>query len=209
MISMDEKTLTELLRKYPTTMHGDDGKTVITCVARLSFVHFKEPRRGDNPSSKPMYGCAAILPPAADVSLLRSICEKAWSDRKCVSRTEPKAKPLKKQADNTKWEGFGDEGFYFNCSTINPVDLFNLDMTRAPVDKFYSGCWGRLKIHSYDFDKGLNWGVSLGLQAVQFFADDEKLGGGGNAADGFEAHGNAVNGSRPAQMPATGADSVW
>jgi len=207
---MDERALSELLKKYPTVMHGDDGKTVITCVARLSFVNFKEPRPAQSADGKPRYDCAVLLPAAADLSPLKAACGKAWDESDVKKkRGTPKGSPLKSQAENAeKYDGFDPNGFYFNAATVNPVDLFNIDMTKAPVDKFYSGCWARVKVRAYAFDKNGNWGVSFGLQAVQFFADDEKLGGGGNAADGFEAHGGAVNGSRPAQMPEQ-SSSVW
>jgi hypothetical protein len=196
---MDEKTLSELLKKYPTTAHGDDGKTVITCVARLSFVHFKEPRKQEGSDSKPRYGCAVILPAASDITPLMNAARTAWGERSFKNRDKPRTTPLKKQSEAGEYEGFGEEGFYFNCATVNVPELFNIDMTKAPVDKFYSGCWARVKVRAYAFDKNGNWGVSFGLQGVQFFADDEKLGGGGNAADGFEAA--APAGTGPAKMP--------
>jgi hypothetical protein len=207
---MDDKQLAELLKKYPTTLHGDDGKTVITCVARLSFVHFKEPRKQEGSDQKPRYDCAVILPAASDHTPLMNAARKAWSESEVSKKREkPRATPLKKQSDAGDYEGFGEDGFYFNCATVNVPELFNIDMTKAPVDKFYSGCWARVKVRAYAFDKNGNWGVSFGLQGVQFFADDEKLGGGGNASDGFEAA--APAGSGPAKMPngSAGACAEW
>lgn len=212
---MDEKTLSELLKKYPTITHEADDKryTVITCVARLAFVAFKEPKKGDDPDAKPKYGCAVILPAASSIDPLMNAARKAWAESPIsTKRGKPKHTPLKKQSEMLEqgYDGFGEEGFFFNATTINPVDLFNIDMSRADVTKFYSGCWARVKVRAYAYDRK-SWGVSFGLQGVQFFADDEKFGGGGNASDGFEAA--APAGSGPAKMPngaaAGGMSAEW
>jgi hypothetical protein len=199
--NMDDKTLNDLVAKYPCVTYADDekGYTVITCVARLGFVNFKEAKKGK-------YSCAIILPASADVSPLMAAAKKCWAEGKVAAvRKTPKITPLKAQSELAdKYAGFGAEGYFINASTKEVPKLFNVDMTPADVTRFKSGDYARVKVRAYEFDKEGNWGVSFGLQAVQFFAEGEALGGGGDAAGGFEAA-KLPPGSGTAKMPLNGA----
>jgi len=212
---MDQKTLDGWIKQYPTAVLSDDGLTVITTVALISFCHFDKPYQQKGSTKEPRYQCAVILPPNSDVSALDGAARKAWQDGP-LHKQAPKSKPLKDQKamKDKGYKGFNDTGVYFNCDTKNPVDLFGVEsdgngsVKRIPVDQAYSGMWARVKVRADFFDVGGNNGVKFWLQSVQKIADGEKLGG-GNAADGYEAA--APAGHAPAQMPAqsNGASAVW
>jgi hypothetical protein len=51
-------------------------------------------------------------------------------------------------------------------------------------DEVYSGCYARLGINFYIFDKKSN-GIAAGLNSIQKIADGDKLAGGGNAESDF------------------------
>jgi hypothetical protein len=210
---MDQKTLADFMTKFPCAVLPDDeGQTAISCVVRLAFVHVAEKHRPKDSNNEPTYNLVGLLPAGADTSALKQIALTAWNKSPYAkTRGNPKFLPVKPQAANAeKYEGFGMGELYFDAKTKNAVKVFDAQMKDLPVDAIYSGCWARVKVRAYAYDKAGNWGVGFGLQAVQKIADDEKFAGGGNASDGFEAIG-APAGSGPAKMPAqsNGASALW
>lgn len=209
---MDQKTLSDLMTKYPCAVLSDEeGQTAISCVVRLAFVHVAEKHRPKDSTAEPTYNLCALLPAGADTSALKQIAMAAWNKSPSAkTRGAPKFLPVKPQAANAeKYEGFGMGELYFDAKTKNPVKIFDAQMKDLPVDAIYSGCWARVKVRAYAYDKAGNWGVGFGLQAIQKIADDEKFAGGGNASDGFEAV-NAPAGNGAAKMPqSNGASALW
>lgn len=210
---MDQKTLEDLVRKYPCSVQTDDeGQTAITCVVRLAFVHVAEKHRPKDSTNEPTYNLVGLIPAGVDTSALKQIVMAAWEKSAFAkTRGKPKFVPVKSQAERAdKYEGFGMGEIYFDAKTKNTVPCFDAQMNPLPVDQIYSGCWARVKVRSYAYDKAGNWGVGFGLQAVQKIADDDKFAGGGNATDGFEPV-NAPKGNGPAAMPAqtNGAAALW
>lgn len=209
---MDANTLSDLQRRYPSAVHGEDGLTVITTVARLSFVNFEKPHTPKGSSKEPRYSCAVILPADADLTILTNAQRTAWANSRIVGT--PKHVALKPQASMGKYEGFADKGAFFNCETKNPVTVIGADgkTDNSPeaAKRFYSGCWARVKVFAQAYDQAGNQGVKFWLQAVQFIADDKKLGG--DASGGFgEASGAGVSkgsASGPAKAPAADAFSA-
>lgn len=209
---MDPKTLETLLRQYPCTVLPQDteGLTAITCVVRLQFVHVEKAHKPKDSNNEPYYSVAGMIPAGADTTALQTIAAKAWNDSPfSKSRGAPKFVPVKKQAALAdKYDGFGMGEIYFDCKTKNAVSVYGPDMKPLPVDQLYAGCWARVKVRAYAYDKAGNWGVGFGLQSIQKIADDTKFAGGGDAADGFEAV-NAPAGSGPAKMPASNGAVLW
>jgi len=214
---MDQKTLEDLVRKYPCFVlpEDDEGRTAITCPVQLQFVWLEKMRTNkDDPNAKPRYTLAGIIPSFADTSALDQIAQKAWVNGPHVSkRGKPKSKPLKPQSQNAeKYEGFGNDGVYFDAATINAVEIYDANMQKVPADQVKPGHYARIKIRAYSFDKNGNWGVSFGLQSLQLVDTSEvfAVSNSGRASDGFEAM-NAPKGNGPAQMPAqsNGASTFW
>lgn len=212
---MDQKTLEDLVKKYPCAVLSQDaeGVTAITCPVRLQFVWLEKPRENkDNPNAKPMYQLSGIVPAFADITALKQIARKAWEIRDCKGRDTPKHIPLKEQSKlHGEYDGFGPEGVYFDAKTINVVECFDANMKKIPVDMIKAGYWARIKIRAKAYDKNGNWGVLFGLQGLQLIAEDKVFSSQGNASDGFEAI-NAPAGTAPAAMPngsANGASSLW
>lgn len=211
---MDQKTLEDLVRKYPCALLPGDaaGITAITCPVRLQFVWLENARTDqNNPGKKPSYQCSGIIPAFADITPLTQIAMNCWqASKESKVRGTAKHKPLKEQKNNAgKYDGFGEQGFYFDAKTTNPVDVFGPDMVKIPVDRIKGGYWARLKLRAYSYDKNGNWGVGFGLQAVQLIAEDEVFSSAGPSSDGFEAV-SAPAGNAPAAMPqSNGVSAVW
>lgn len=79
------------------------------------------------------------------------------------------------------------EGMYFlNASTTIKPQVVDKDV--SPIidrSEFYSGCWGRVSLNFYAFNKDGNKGVGAGLNNLQKLEEGERLGGGSSAADDF------------------------
>jgi hypothetical protein len=56
---------------------------------------------------------------------------------------------------------------------------------------FYAGCFARAEIIAYAYDQAGNKGIGLSLQNVQKLRDGDRLGGRKDAADVFDAVGDA------------------
>lgn len=219
---MDQKTLEDLVRKYPSAVLSTDekGYTVISTVVQLQFVHVETPWAGKNPppGAPAYYQLSGILPPNADVTPFNQAAMKCWQDSPfSKARTGAKHKPLKDQSElNGKYEGFGASGYYFDAKTKNPVDIFGTEtgpdgkLIRVPVDQVRAGNYARIKVRAYAYDKNGNWGVGFGLQSIQLIDTSVTFATGGSRDDGFEAI-NAPKGAGPAQMPAqnNGASAIW
>lgn len=198
---MDAARLAHFLAAYPTISHGSDGMTVITCPARLSFVHFEKPYAKKGSTRDPRYQCVVILPATSNVKPLVDAMGAAWGASPFAKKA-PKYNPVKRQADifAQGYEGFGTEGYFFNCDTKNPPDLFDMAMNPVAASELYSGVWARVKVRASAFDVDGNNGVKFWLQGVQKFADDARFSG-GSASDGFTAVGAAPAGNAPASVP--------
>lgn len=203
---MDDQTLAKLLASYPVQSHGDDGMTVITCPARLSFVHFDKPHAMKGATKDPRFSCLIILPVAANLGPLIAAAQIAWAGSPLRDKA-PKMMPFKKQSEMLAkgYDGFGETGFYINAETKTNPDLFDIAMQSAPADAFYSGVWARVKVRASAYDVSGNNGVKFWLQGVQKFADDTKFSG-GSSADGFSAAGaSAPAGNGAAKAPLSAA----
>jgi hypothetical protein len=210
---MDQKTLDDWVRRYPTSTVGDDGLTAVTTVALISFCHLDKPHAKKGSTREPRYQCAVILPPNSDHSALDNAARTAWQISPWAN-TKPKSKPLKDQKPmkDAGYKGFNDTGFFFNCDTKNPPSIFGIEsdgkgsVAPIPADQTYSGMYARVKVRAEAFSVDGNTGVKFWIQSVQKIADGEKLGG-SNPSDGYEAV-NAPKGNAPASMPQSNGASV-
>lgn len=203
---MDAARLAQLIADHPAVAASDDGMSVITTVCRLSFVHFDKPYAKEGTNREPRFQCVVIIPAESDLKPLITAAGIAWQESP-LAKKQPKSNPIKKQADMLAegYEGFGSTGYFINCDTKTQPSLFDLDIQPVDHSKFYSGVWARVKVRAQAYDVGGNNGVKFWLQSVQKFDDDKKLGGGGNAADGFSRVGAAPAGNGAASAPPSAA----
>jgi hypothetical protein len=166
--------------------------------ARLAFANVVEPRRRDPkpPATEPTYQYETNL--IFPWELTEGECFgaelQAKADELALAtlgnnwRTHPKTfKYFKDQATSVdkkgaRYRGFNATGFYVSASSKDKVPLLKVDGTPiadADADKlFRSGNWV-LPIVGPFLLKGEQNGVSVGLNALIFLAEDEELGGGG------------------------------
>lgn len=187
-------------------MAEKNPKKVITGKVRLSYCHLMEPRQR-NPKEEAKYSTALIIPKSDKVTLkaLRAAEEAAIAEglasRKFTQREvdlgakTQGAKGLSasiikdgdEDADldkNPEYEG----SWYMNVSagTRRPGII---DRQREPItdkSEVYSGCYARVSITAFPYDRDGNKGVSFGLNHVQKLADGEPFGSFTRAEDDFD-----------------------
>jgi len=57
------------------------------------------------------------------------------------------------------------------------------DKSELLEDPFYGGCWAKVNVNAYAYQKDANQGVTFGLNGIMFWADDEAFGGGRPSMD--------------------------
>ena len=155
---------------------------VRTPIARLSFVNFTSPKTntGDDGTERESYGCATLFRPKEDLSLVRMACEKHAKSEKGDKWQKFKKSPLRKQDDKVgEYDGFVEGGWYMNNSSKYKPRCTGRDKEEIELSSFYSGCYARLLLRPYVYERSGNRGTGLGIAAVQFIRDGEPLGGGG------------------------------
>lgn len=168
--------------------------TITTGESRLSYVHVFEPAvpvgGGD-----PKYSVTVLLPKndpsAATIFAAMDAALQAGINSTFSGVMPPNpAKPVY-DGDGTRPNGehFGPEckGCYvFTASSNRRPDI--VDANIQPVldrGAVYSGCYGRVNINFFTYNKAGKRGVGCGLNSVQKLRDGEPLGGRVSAAEAF------------------------
>ena len=143
----------------------------------MSFPNIFKRSKPIPPNTEGKFGLNFIFPEAADLSVLK----KAWhSSSRSAGLTAPQsckhAVQGRQQDGQIRWLCRPDR------SSRSPADRQPpfVDQRLAPIvdeAKAYPGAWVMLSIRPLAYDKGVNKGVSFGLQSVMFICDDKDLGG--------------------------------
>lgn len=158
-----------------------------TCPVRLSFPNLFERSKPIPPATEGSFGANLIFPVGVDrklleqaaVQVLKEKCPDALSDD--PKRRVKVKNPFKDQGEMLKYEGYLEGGWFISATSRQNQPAL-VDMQGKVVTdrtKVYPGVWAVATIRPFWYDKGVNKGVSFGLQSVMIIADDNNLGGGG------------------------------
>ena len=162
-----------------------DG-TFLTCPVRLSFPNIFARSRPIPPNTEGKYGANIVFPVGADLSVLEKAVNKAVTDKwpNAGQKGGPKIKsPWKQQADMMdRYDGYEEDGVYISATSDRqpPVYTPPQQLVTDP-DRIYPGVWAIVQLRTFAYDKGVNKGVSFGLQDLMIVAEDKRLGGGGSS----------------------------
>lgn len=197
---MAEKT--RMTRQWIERVWGDNPCTLldngnIRFVARLGFVNVIERPKDKRTGEEKAYGLVAILPELGGPVTIQPLIDAV---RRLYTENFPAAlenadlrakfnQPLKLQdgfidkETGDLYDGFvkGRHCISANSSKSRPPVV---DINGAPIiekSQIYSGCWGIVSVRPDWFDVGTNKGPTFYLQTVMKIADDENLGGVGQA----------------------------
>lgn len=165
-----------------------------------------KPKKDAKPGDKYRYSCELYVPAAADITALQQAAYAALKD-KFGDKTDGMLKnnllnwPFRKdfQKAQSGEDRIAEPG-RFKCwirtwSVNKPAVVerydFNGDGKPDPItdpQKIYSGCFVKAVLQPFAYPAGAGKaGVLLALQAIQFWEDGERLGGGFDPTGGFTA----------------------
>jgi len=79
---------------------------------------------------------------------------------------------------------------YYSAGTTSNFQPGVVDHNVQPIinqGEFYAGCYARAKVHAYWYDVDGNKGIGFSIGNIQKTRDGERMGGGRNAVDDFDA----------------------
>lgn len=188
--------------------------------ARLSFPNlFEKAAFGksakqsvNDPTAK--YGCSLLLPPDYIVTgpTAKAEAKRLAEMFKAVALeafgANPKLTPGKSALFRKcleEYEGYEKGWSYLRCVSWSQPQC--VDQQVQPVldsKMFYAGCWVMASLRPFAWNNEFGRGVSVGLNAVQFVKDGQRLDGRVRADTQFQAI-DALDEGEPAGEPATAA----
>jgi hypothetical protein len=161
------------------------GTAVLTGLVRLAFVNALVAK--PNPSGALKYSVTALIDPNDPVvPLIKEACKEAAIDKWADKIPKGLRSPLR---DGNEKDYAGFEGNLFvSCNSDNKPGI--VDAAAKPItdpERIYSGCWARLDINFFAYQKAGNVGIAAGLNNIQVLGDDEVFAGRQDAAKVFGA----------------------
>lgn len=169
---------------------------VVTGEHRLTYVNVKTPKAFED-GADPKYNVTLLIEKDhPDVQKIKAAIKAAYdankeSAFKGLPLTSPKLwNPLR---DGAEWlEEHPDaeeyEGMYFiKCQAKNQPPVWDADKNDIlDLDEVYSGCYGRVIMNCYAFNKNGNRGFGFFLNGLMKTKEGERLGGSMASADEFD-----------------------
>ena len=161
-----------------------NATTITTGKVRLSFCHLFTPAKAPG-SDKEKYSLSVIIPK---------------TDKATINAINAAVEEAKKVGTTSKWGGKvptklhtplrdGDEdrpddpayknSYFFNCSSEKRPTVYDAALQEIlDPTEVYSGCYGRVNVNFFPYDRNGNRGIAAGQNMVQKKSDGEPLGGG-------------------------------
>lgn len=170
---------------------------IIWVKGRLSFADTVFEKKGiaSDPSSKPRYNCAVLLPPSdPQVEKIREIEKKLvlehdWKKHDDAGKLYETLKKKDKLAlhdgdDKSNWAGF-EGNLYLSPSADTRPTVVDRDRTQIDKDdgRIYSGCYVNVKVEIWTQDNNYGERVNATLLGVQFVKDGDAFGAGSPPAN--------------------------
>lgn len=174
----------------------NEGTKVVTGKVRLSYCNLFQPRAVEE-GQDAKYSCTVLVPKSDKVTSakIKAAIEAAKAAGASVfgGKVPANLKSTVQDGDGEKPNGgeYGEEckGHYvINASSKQKPGVVDSKLNEI-IDstEIYSGCYCKVSINFYCFNKAGNKGVACGLNNVQKIADGDYLGGRSRAEDDFEA----------------------
>lgn len=167
-----------------------DNRRVVTPVGRLSYAHVHEPY-AFNEGDDARYSCELIFEDGEDLSALKSAVKAAADE--FFGKDKPKNLRLPFRDGGER-----DQEAYAGCTFIGARSKDRPGVVVGPnrdecldKDEVYSGCYCRLSVTAYAYDRNGNKGVTFALNHVWKVADGEPFGSSVSAQDEFAGYSGA------------------
>lgn len=204
----------------------NDGKQVVTPVARAAFVHLINPQMPSeqNELKEPKYSVVLLFPPNADFTHLNNLLGHVLVNGKQKFGLDRNAWPPRfltpwHDQGEKKFDGFQPGCKYISITSSQKPDVVGPDNATRITDTsmIYSGCFVRAVVNAYDWNNKTK-GIAFGLVHVQKIADGPALNNRLKAENAFTAVSAPANqaagagglfGGAPAAAPAQSAASLF
>jgi hypothetical protein len=155
------------------------GQKVVTGEVRLSYVNLFEPRAIVEGGAL-KYGVSILIDKndKAQVKQIQDVIDKLIKEEQATLKGTKGLKLPLRDGDEKDAEGY--EGHFFISVTSKDKPLV-VDEDRQDIINprdIYSGCYGRVSMNFFAYNKAGNKGIGVSLNSVQKLADGESLGGG-------------------------------
>lgn len=177
--------VSNIQQKRRFTMNANE--IIIPC--RLSYSHIWEPASING--SDPKYSVCCLIDKGDTKTLdrLDHLIKKTIEDGKSIwgGKIPKKLKLPLRDGDEERDDPVYENMMFLNANSGRMPAI--IDRQCQPVldqDDVYSGCYAKVKISVYPFNKNGNQGIACGLVAVQKIKDGERLSG-STGTDGFES----------------------
>lgn len=189
--------------------------TITTGKVRFSFTNIFTPRAPQDGQGEPKYSLT-ILIPKSDVATIQAIQQAMEAAvQEGITNTFGGVRPPRLNMPLYDGDGarpnsgdpFGEEckgHMVMTASSLLQPSV--VDVNVQPIlnqAEIYSGCYGRVSLRFFAYNKNGNKGVGCGLGNVQKLADGEPLSGRTSAADDFGGNNSYNPNAQPQFQPQT------
>lgn len=188
------------------------SNTIVTGEVRLSYVNVFTPKPPLS-GGEPKYSVMVLLPKsdvatkqAIDTEIQRVLAEAVSTTFGGQTPTMPAIPIYDGDGVRQNGEPFGEEckgHWVFTASSLNKPEV--VDANVQPIissTAVYSGCYGRVSIRFFAYNKAGKKGVGCGLGNIQKLRDGEPLGGGTTAEQDFGGQSSQKVPNNPPTPPA-------
>lgn len=164
---------------------------IVTGKVRFSYAFVFEPQAIEE-GATPKYSVSVIIPKSdtAGIEKIQNVIDrqvKAFLTKNNLKKLPAKFHlPLRDGDEERPNDPAYADSLFFTASSLRKPQIVDRDLN--PIldkEEFYSGCYGRVSINLYSFDKAGNKGIAVGLNNIQKLADGERLDGGSSAEEDF------------------------
>lgn len=151
--------------------------TLVTPVAILSYPFLSKTRRNDDGTEK--YGAVLVFEKDKDLAAMKAAVRaagvKKFGDEFAGMLKRPGFRLPFRSTDAEGQTQYPAGSIFMNTSSTDRPQLVGPDKTIIADVIFYAGCRVRAYLNAFGYDKKGNKGVSLGLNALQFVMDGQRL----------------------------------
>jgi hypothetical protein len=164
---------------------------ILTCPLRLHYTNLLEPAkpmRGEDPNKPTKYGATLLFPPGSEGQfqsvirpVLLGVAKAQFPDKfdPATGEVSGLTFPFRDQGEKAEHQGFTRGCGFANATTkFKPMVVdtaYDVIPDEVLKTRSYDGVWAICELNAYAYNDPRKKGVSLGLQMVMLFADDQKL----------------------------------
>lgn len=175
--------------------NSKEGGNIVTSEVRLSFVNAFKPQKQENGDEK--YSVVLLFPdPKTLTGQAKTDYDTTINKLKMAATAAAKEKwgdkipanlrsPFRNQGEK-EYEGYVDGALFISATSKQKPGV--VDASVQPIidsAQLYSGCYARVSVRAFAYEKQGNRGVAFGLQNIQKTRDGDPLSGRSKPEDDF------------------------